>query len=58
MALSSMGIYRSVLLVLLLAFGCTTALGGEAKRVLMLHSFGRDFKPWREYATLIHPIIF
>lgn len=23
---------------------------GEPKRVLMLHSFGRDFRPWSEYA--------
>ena len=53
MALLSVGIYRSILLFLLVAFGCTTALGVEAKRVLMLHSFGRDFKPWREYATTI-----
>jgi hypothetical protein len=25
----------------------------ETKRVLMLHSFGRDFKPWSEYARNI-----
>src|SRR6516225_1033367 len=25
----------------------------ESKRVLMLHSFGRDFKPWSEYARNI-----
>ena len=25
----------------------------EPKRVLMLHSFGRDFKPWSEYARTI-----
>ena len=26
---------------------------GEPKRVLMLHSFGRDFRPWSEYARTI-----
>ena len=26
---------------------------GEPKRVLMLHSFGRDFRPWSEYARSI-----
>src|SRR5947209_3803075 len=26
---------------------------GEPKRVLMLHSFGRDFEPWNEYARTI-----
>ena len=25
----------------------------EPKRVLMLHSFGRDFRPWSEYARSI-----
>jgi signal transduction histidine kinase len=34
----------------------STALGAAAadpKRVLMLHSFGRDFKPWSDYARTI-----
>jgi hypothetical protein len=26
---------------------------GEIKRVLLLHSFGRDFRPWSEYAKSI-----
>ena len=26
---------------------------GEPKRVLLLHSFGRDFRPWSEYARTI-----
>jgi signal transduction histidine kinase len=26
---------------------------GEAKRVLLLHSFGRDYRPWSEYARSI-----
>ena len=29
------------------------AAAAEPKRVLMLHSFGRDFKPWSEYARTI-----
>jgi signal transduction histidine kinase len=35
---------------LLATLGAATA---EPKRVLMLHSFGRDFKPWSEYARNI-----
>ena len=35
---------------LLAMLGAATA---EPKRVLMLHSFGRDFKPWSEYARAI-----
>ena len=37
--------------ILLLATLGTAA--AESKRVLMLHSFGRDFKPWSEYARTI-----
>jgi hypothetical protein len=40
-----------VLLVLTLAGGGIEA--AESKRVLMLHSFGRDFRPWNEYASNI-----
>jgi hypothetical protein len=35
---------------LLATLGAATA---EPKQVLMLHSFGRDFKPWSEYARTI-----
>src|SRR6266852_754129 len=31
----------------------SSAPRGELKRVLMLHSFGRDFRPWREFARTI-----
>src|SRR5262245_53532558 len=31
----------------------TAAPRGEPKRVLLLHSFGRDFRPWSEYARTI-----
>jgi hypothetical protein len=37
--------------ILLLATLGTAA--AESKRVMMLHSFGRDFKPWSEYAITI-----
>jgi signal transduction histidine kinase len=30
-----------------------TKKSGEPKRVMLLHSFGRDFKPWSEYARSI-----
>ena len=53
MVLLSVGVYRSILLALLMAFACTTAFGAESKRILLLQSFGRDFKPWREYASTI-----
>ena len=35
---------------LLATFGIATA---DTKRVMLLHSFGRDFKPWSEYAKSI-----
>jgi hypothetical protein len=33
--------------------GNALAGAAETKRVLMFHSFGRDFKPWSEYARNI-----
>ena len=30
-----------------------TALAVEPKQIMLLHSFGRDFKPWSEYARTI-----
>src|SRR6476646_3668145 len=32
---------------------CPAALAVEPNQVLLLHSFGRDFKPWSEYARTI-----
>src|SRR5689334_3889436 len=32
---------------------CLPALAVEPKRVVLLHSFGSDFKPWSEYARTI-----
>jgi signal transduction histidine kinase/ABC-type uncharacterized transport system substrate-binding protein len=42
--------------MLLLAFdhfGGQRVEAAEAKRILMLHSFGRDFRPWGQYARTI-----
>jgi signal transduction histidine kinase len=47
---------RSVaLLILLLAgsFACSPSMATEPKRLLLLHSFGREFRPWSEYAQSI-----
>ena len=38
---------------LLTLFACATAWANEPKRVMLLHSAGRDFKPWSEYAKVI-----
>jgi signal transduction histidine kinase len=38
---------------LLTLFACATAWAAEPKRVVLLLSFGRDFKPWSEYAKAI-----
>jgi signal transduction histidine kinase len=38
----------SFLFAVLLA--CSPALAAESKRVMLLHSFGSDFRPWSEYA--------
>lgn len=35
------------------AVGALAADATEPKRVLLLHSFGRDFSPWNEYARHI-----
>jgi signal transduction histidine kinase len=42
-----------VLLLLAPPLACSGAGAAEAKRVMLLHSFGRDFKPWSAYATSI-----
>ena len=38
---------------LAVSLGCPAGFAAESKRVLLLHSFGRDFKPWSEYAKSI-----
>src|SRR5215510_12226415 len=40
-------------LFLLTSFAYPPAAAAESKRVMLLHSFGRDFKPWSEYAKSI-----
>jgi signal transduction histidine kinase len=42
-----------MVLVILLPGQANSAPRGEPKRVLMLHSFGRDFRPWSVYALRI-----
>ena len=48
-------ICATVGLVIFLAawLDCSAGVTAEPKRVLILHSFGRDFTPWREYASSI-----
>src|SRR6516164_1195152 len=41
------------LVLLLPLFACSVTVAAEPKRVMLLHSFGRDFKPWSEYAKSI-----
>ncbi len=35
------------------SLGCPAGYAVEPKRVMVLHSFGRDFKPWSEYAKAV-----
>jgi len=42
--------FRVFLSVVVLLFAMTGEAFSEPKRVLLLHSFGRDFSPWSEYA--------
>src|SRR4051812_19271130 len=39
--------------LLVASFACSAALAADPKRVMMLHSFGPNFKPWSEYAKSI-----
>jgi signal transduction histidine kinase len=41
------------ILCLVVSLACSTALAAEPKRVMLLHSFGPDVKPWSEYARAI-----
>jgi signal transduction histidine kinase len=46
--------WRCAWLVLTLFVGLTVAAtAAEPKRILLLHSFGRDFSPWNEYGKQI-----
>ncbi|WP_246820171.1 sensor histidine kinase [Bradyrhizobium iriomotense] len=45
-----LGLFVAVCLSPDQARGVERSLRGELKRVLLLHSFGREFRPWSEYA--------
>src|SRR5260221_13885955 len=44
---------RLLLSVVVLLLAMTGEAFSEPKRVMLLHSFGRDFAPWNEYARTI-----
>jgi signal transduction histidine kinase len=46
-------VFSVVLSTVVLFFAMTGVALSEPKRVLLLHSFGRDFAPWNEYARTI-----
>src|SRR3954469_1908384 len=47
--LKHLGLFSLILLLSLIA--CPVAYSSDqTKRILLVHSFGRDFKPWSEYA--------
>ena len=41
------------MIFLLALLACEIALAAEPKRVMLLHSFGHDFRPWNVYANTI-----
>jgi hypothetical protein len=43
----------ALVIFLAVSLGCPAGFAAESKRVMLLHSFGLDFKPWREYAKSI-----
>jgi signal transduction histidine kinase len=45
--------FRILLSTVVLLLAMTGAALSEPRRVLLLHSFGRDFAPWNEYARVI-----
>src|SRR6478609_3669777 len=52
--LSRIRILSTVVIAFLgIALACSVAPAAESKRVMLLHSFGRDFKPWSDYAREI-----
>ena len=55
LALLAIFVDRTVIAALFLAsLTCSATLAAESKRVMVLHSFGRDFKPWSDNAKAIH----
>ena len=49
-AIVGSGTKAGIVFFLMALFACQVALAVEHKRVMLLHSFGQDFKPWSEYA--------
>ena len=49
-AIAGSGPKAGVTFFLMALFACQVTLAAENKRVMLLHSFGQDFKPWSEYA--------
>ena len=49
-AIAGSGTKAGIIFFLMALFACQVALAAEHKRVMLLHSFGQDFKPWSEYA--------
>ena len=43
----------ALVVFLTVSLGCPAGFAAESKRVMLLHSFGLDFKPWSEYAKAI-----
>ena len=44
---------RCCLVLIAFTFGAVAPAAAEPKRVVLLHSFGRDFKPWSDYGRAI-----
>ena len=53
-AIAGSGPKAGVIFFLMALLACQVTLAAENKRVMLLHSFGQDFKPWSEYAKDIH----
>jgi signal transduction histidine kinase len=49
----SIGAVAAIICCLLQSLVCPAAWAVEPKQVMILHSFGRNFKPWSEYAKNI-----
>src|SRR6476646_1120284 len=49
-AIAGSGPKAGVFFFLMALFACQVTLAVENKRVMLLHSFGQDFKPWSGYA--------
>ncbi|MBX9825383.1 MAG: GHKL domain-containing protein [Xanthobacteraceae bacterium] len=43
----------AVIVAFIASLACSAIAKHDSKRVMVLHSFGRDFKPWSEYARAI-----